>query len=483
LLALFEEIEAARDCSLAETKTNYLSSQRAKGQRVGVHLAYMTPKILMWNIRGLNAIEKRLKIRGLLRDWKADIVCLVETKMTVISREVVRSLWGCYHVDWCYLGANGALGGILLMLDRRVVEKVEECVGRSTVACSLRNSGDNVVWAFVGVYGPNDDRDRRDLWVELAGLMSLWELPWCIGGDFNVVRFPSERSSGASYSATMEEFSDFIFMHNLVDLPLVDGQFTWSNNQEDQIWSKINRFLVSSEWEERFPDVSQRRLPRLLSDHFSLFLDCGAPRGGNRYFKFENMWLNYEGFVEQVKMWWMSYEFSGLPSFILANKLKDLKIDLKKWNEEVFGGIGKKKKELLESIRELDLVEECRCLEEDKKVRKVDMLRELEETLLLEEMNWRQKSRALWLKEGDKNTNFFHRVANSHRKFSQVDSLSINGTISRNLVEIKEHIVQYYNNLYFENCSWRPRVEGLSFLSIDAEESIWLEREFEEKEV
>jgi hypothetical protein len=64
------------------------------------------------------------------------------------------------------------------------------------------------------------------------------------------------------------------------------------------------------------------------------------------YFKFENMWLKYEGFVEQVKKWWLSYEFSGLPSYILANKLKVLK----KWNEEVFADIGKKKKELLEGI-------------------------------------------------------------------------------------------------------------------------------------
>jgi hypothetical protein len=89
----------------------------------------------------------------------------------------------------------------------------------------------------------------------------------------------------------------------------------------------------------------------------------------------------------------------------------------------------------------------------------------------------------LWLKEGDKNTNFFHRVANSHRKFNQVNSLKINGEISKNLAEIQEHIVQFYNNMYFENCSWRPRVDGLSFLSIDEDESIWLERDFEEKEV
>jgi exonuclease III len=44
----------------------------------------MTPKILMWNVRGLKAIEKRLEIRGLLKDWKADIACLMETKMAVI---------------------------------------------------------------------------------------------------------------------------------------------------------------------------------------------------------------------------------------------------------------------------------------------------------------------------------------------------------------------------------------------------------------
>jgi hypothetical protein len=72
-------------------------------------------------------------------------------------------------------------------------------------------------------------------------------------------------------------------------------------------------------------------------------------------------------------------------------------------------------------------------------------------------------------------------VANSHRKFNQVDSLNINGATSKNPVEIQEHTVHYYNNLYFEHCSWRPRVDGLSFLSIDVDDSIWLEREFEEK--
>jgi exonuclease III len=60
----------------------------------------MKPKIISWNVRSLNDKEKRLGIRGLLREWKANIVCLQETKMDVITREVVRSLWGCHHVGW-----------------------------------------------------------------------------------------------------------------------------------------------------------------------------------------------------------------------------------------------------------------------------------------------------------------------------------------------------------------------------------------------
>jgi exonuclease III len=75
----------------------------------------MKPKIISWNVRGMNELEKKTKIRRLLREWKVDIVCLQETKVEVIIREEVRNVWECIHVDWVYLGSRGALGGILLM--------------------------------------------------------------------------------------------------------------------------------------------------------------------------------------------------------------------------------------------------------------------------------------------------------------------------------------------------------------------------------
>ena len=52
------------------------------------------------------------------------------------------------------------------------------------------------------------------------------------------------------------------------------------------------------------------------------------------------MWLIDEGFLERVRSWWESYHFQGTPSYTLANKLKMLKLDLKRWNVEEFGNIG-----------------------------------------------------------------------------------------------------------------------------------------------
>lgn len=59
-------------------------------------------------------------------------------------------------------------------------------VGEYVVACSFRNFAYDCTWAFIGIYAPNIDSHKRSLWEELAGLLSWWDLPWCIKGDFNV---------------------------------------------------------------------------------------------------------------------------------------------------------------------------------------------------------------------------------------------------------------------------------------------------------
>jgi hypothetical protein len=442
----------------------------------------MKPKILSWNVRGLNEGKKRLRIRNLLQDWKVDIVCFQETKLFSMSRRLVRSLWRCNYVDWVCIDSCGASGGILILWDKRVVEKIEDCFGVYSLAVKFRFIEDNTLWAFAGVYGPNHARDRRILWDELAGLMSWWIMPWCIGGDFNVTRFSSERS-GVACRMAMSDFSVFLHEQGLLDLPLAGGLFTWSLAQVPPKWSRIDRFLISPDWEARFPGVVQKRLPRICSDHFPLLLDnVNGPRG-KRPFKFENMWLKKEGFGALVKQWWDSYQFQGSPSFIFARKIKALKMDLKKWNEEVFGNIDCNKNKLLYDLRELDGIEEVRALDSEELAKKWQVSRELEDVLLMEEISWRQKSRILWLKEGDKCSKFFHSMANSHRRYNSIDSLMIEGNLSNNQVEISEHIVKYYQKLFEEQCQWRLRVDDIVFDQILDHEAGWLEREFEEDEV
>lgn len=87
-------------------------------------------------------------------------------------------------------------------------------------------------------------------------------------------------------------------------------------------------------------------------------------------FKFENMWLQAEGFEEQVKRWWGSYIYEGTPSFVFARKLKALKVDMKKWNEEVFGNVGVQKKELEKGLSELDMIVEERLLSEEENIKR-----------------------------------------------------------------------------------------------------------------
>ena len=300
-------------------------------------------------------------------------------------------------MDWMFLGSIGASSGIQLMWDKRFVEKIEDAVGLYSVFYKFKNVADQKVWMYTGVYGPNADREMSLMWDELAGIRSWWGVSWCVGGDFNVVRFPSKRMGSVGFSPAMYDFSDFISNNGLIDIPLFGGNYTWSNNQEMVSMLRINRFLYTVDWDEGFITISQKRLVRLTSDHFPIMLECGSILRGRQPFRFENMWLKADGFLERVRNWWGSYQFSGIASFFLTNKLKALKGDLKKWNKDEFGHVTMKKNMMMVDLRELDLVEETRPLSVDEKSKKELTIVKLDKLILMEEINWRQKSLALWL--------------------------------------------------------------------------------------
>jgi hypothetical protein len=168
---------------------------------------------------------------------------------------------------------------------------------------------------------------------------------------------------------------------------------------------------------------------------------------------------------------------------VLANKLKALKGDLKKWNEDEFGHVTMKKNMLMADLRELDLEEESRPLSAVEKSKKETTIVELDKLILMEEISWRQKSRALWLQEGDKNSKFFHRLANSHQIANSIAKLSIDGNMSYNQDDVRDHIASFYEHLNTENDYSRPLLDGLQFSAISDEDAMWLERPFDENEI
>ena len=102
---------------------------------------------------------------------------------------------------------------------------------------------------------------------------------------------------------------------------------------------------------------------------------------------------------------------------------------------------------------------------------------------LMEETSWRQKSRETWLKEGDRNTGFFHRMANAHRRRNCLTSININGRKLDKEAEIKEGLVNALQNLLSDPGGWRPPLPDLALNETGHEEAARLEEIFSEEEI
>lgn len=90
----------------------------------------------------------------------------------------------------------------------------------------------------------------------------------------------------------------------------------------------------------------------VLSRARPLILENGDWETGHSYFKFENMWLKAEGFLDKAKEWWQSYRVNGNPDFILVQQQKNLERDITNCNKEVYGKVETKLGEFqLNSLR------------------------------------------------------------------------------------------------------------------------------------
>ena len=200
-------------------------------------------------------------------------------------------------------------------------------------------------------------------------------------------------------------------------------------------------------------------------------------------FRFELMWLKKEGFKETLKGWWQNLQFHGSYSFILSAKLKALKGILKTWNREVFGLLETNKKDALRRVTFWDDLEKEMDLNLEEVEERVRARADFKRWALAKEISWRQKSRETWLKEGDRNTGFFHRTANAHRRRNFINSISINGRKLEKEEEIRDGLVAAFQNLLSAPGGWSPSLPDLALNEIGSEEADRLEESFSEEEI
>ncbi|VVA92076.1 unnamed protein product [Arabis nemorensis] len=141
--------------------------------------------------------------------------------------------------------------------------------------------------------------------------------------------------------------------------------------------------------------------------------------------------------LEFIKLCWPALNFSGTHMFCLSRKLKELKGIIRNFSKQNFSNLE------LRGPRRYDKAAKRPAIVQERQAhRKWMVLAEAEESFL------RQRSRVKSYADGDANTAFFHlsiisRSARNHIHFLVNDY----GNIIYQPVEIKRHIVGFYENL------------------------------------
>lgn len=92
----------------------------------------------------------------------------------------------------------------------------------------------------------------------------------------------------------------------------------------------------------------------------------------------------------------------------------------------MFENTKENKKKTWEEIQPIDnFVGNQRCIYEILALWKKVLMGDLDSLLKGEEIHWKQKAKCKWLKEGDNNTKFFHKVAYGKKRKSLITRMNV----------------------------------------------------------
>lgn len=292
----------------------------------------------------------------------------------------------------------------------------------------------------------------------------MWELlrrtkcnssaPWLMLGDFNETMWQTEHLLSSKRSERlMENFRNVLSDCNLFDLGFKGPCWTFNNKQEGikNVRARLDRGVASPTWTDYFKKANMEHICSSRSDHLPLLVRFGQrkewrPKGDKRQkiFRYEHMWERSGSLQSMIdSSWKRDGPAANLEAVI--EKLASMQKELRGWAKRDFGSVLKQTVEIRNKLSML--WNAPYSVEQQKSINKCSV--ELDELLLREELMWRQRSRATYLREGDRNTKWFQRKATWRKKKNDITKLKdSSGVWKEEEKEIQEMTREFFRSLY-----------------------------------
>eukprot|EP00253_Pinus_taeda_P013228 PITA_13228 len=388
-------------------------------------------------------------IKDLINQEQPDILLIQETKTT--EQDFLLQTQRFKNYTGISKGSDGASGGIGTLWNKNKWEIINSQLCNWWIRTDLKNKNTQEVYFIYNIYAPNHYRDKTSCWNSLEADLSSIHSSWIIlGGDMNLIRQVEEKYGGNFHAdPSRDKLETIIQLFNLIDTPLSNGKYTWTNNRAGahNIKERLDRFLIQEGVAGNFQAIRSHIIHGTASDHKAvvLTLDKGINLGPLP-FKYNKSWDIHEDFRTLVRKQWAN-EVLGLPHFVWETKLKQLRTVIKQWARDKATSERKKKNDLLVEMESWHKEKEQTQYTAEDLEKEKNLYKELYQRNRVEEEEQRMKSRCLWLKAGDKNTSFFHNNVKIRRASNQIDKIEVEGRELKEQEEIKNAAFNHFKAL------------------------------------
>lgn len=227
-------------------------------------------------------------------------------------------------------------------------------------------------------------------------------------------------------------------------------QFTWERGRGTSNWIEVrlDRALVSSNFIQQFSEMKLTNLEVSTSDHAPILFEPVVVLKTNhvQHFRFKNAWLREPICQEIVKETWSRYAERSL-----QEKIRLCAEILSEWGKEITGSFKTRINQYKKTMRTMKSKRDSRSLQQYSEAAK-----QLTEVYNQQEVFWRQRSKQLWLREGDHNSKFFHSSTKARKKRNLITSLvDSQGNAMGWGTGLEETMENYFNELFTaSNTDW-----------------------------